>query len=229
MRAVLLIGANFMVEHRWMQLILLLYVLLMSGTTVVGGAKREDIIVLTRMMAVYGVGFAAVMASATVHNDRRTRRILSVLSKGITRGQYLAGAILGILLGTAAYCALVGVGMGLAAAGTGVDAAVVWKFMAFTLCACVLAVVTPLFFGTFVHPMFAMGLAGLTLGLAAFAPAAIRLALPVDVLARTLAGYSFVGGGVPWDAALIALADSVVLWAAATAIFSRRDIAVAVE
>lgn len=230
MRAVFLIGANLVLEQRWPLLILMAYVLFFTGLTLFGGsATAGDVLALTRMLAAYGVLVGAMMASAIVHNDRRTRRILSVLSKGITRAQYLAGAIAGIMMGLLVYSVIVAAGMSWAAARAGLDAAAVWRFMGFMVCVYLLAVVTPLFFATFLHPMLAMGVAGLAFVGMAVAPAAVRLVAPVDVLVRTMAHFSFSGGELPWGAAALTVVDALVLWAGAAVVFSRRDIAVALD
>lgn len=229
MRVVLLIAMNFVVELRWTLIVLLAYVVFFTGVTAFGGTKREDVVVLTRMMAIYGIFFAAVMGSATIHNDRRTRRILSVLSKGIARGSYLAGAILGMMIGIAGYCLLIGLGMSLAASRAGFDLGALWLYMLFTLLVSLLAVVTPLFFATFIHPMFALLFAGLALTGAAYAPYPISAIVPVISVARGMVHATFSGGELPWSAAAMLVLNAILLWAAATAIFSRRDIAVAVE
>ena len=230
LKPVFLIGVNLVLEQRWPLLVLMAYVILLTGVAVFSsGTTASDVVELTRMLAAYGVLVGAMMASAIVHHDRRTRRILSVLSKGVTRAQYLAGAVTGIMMGLVVYSALVAAGMSWAAARAGLDWFAVWRFMAFVVSAYLLAVVTPLFFATFLHPMVAMGVALLGLAGLAVAPAAVRVIAPVDAAVRTMAQFSFSGGDLPWSVAAAMVLNSLVLWAAATVVFSRRDIAVAVE
>ena len=228
MRAVWLLALNFAFEQRWTVVVMLVYGVFL-GSIALYKPQPQDVVSLARMMAMYGVLFGGVLAAAAVQQDRRTRRILSVLSKGITRGQYLAGVLLGIFLALCVYWLVVAVAMTWAAARVGLNPASVSTYVVFTLSACLLALVTPLFFATLFPPMLALGFAGAVLALAAVAPEPLRTLLSVETLARTLGEYAFTGQRLPWSAAVMAIADTVVLWAAATLIFSRRDLAVAVD
>ncbi|MBZ5629830.1 MAG: hypothetical protein LAO06_13305 [Acidobacteriia bacterium] len=58
---------------------------------------------------------------------------------------------------------------------------------------------------------------------------AIRVSVPRYTLADAMVSFSVSGWYAPWTAAGWAIAYSLVFWLLATLVFSRRDIAVAIE
>ena len=56
----------------------------------------------------YGLAFTGLMAASGINNERRSRRMLAVLSKGIERWQYLGGLLLGAMIDAAIYCIAIG-------------------------------------------------------------------------------------------------------------------------
>ncbi len=104
MRPVLLIAGNFFREQRILLALMVAYVVLGGGTLALlpHAPEIEDVIFLIKQHAAYAVLLGVALASTAIHNERKSKRILAVLSKGITRGQYLAGMLLGsvsVLLG----------------------------------------------------------------------------------------------------------------------------------
>jgi ABC-type transport system involved in multi-copper enzyme maturation permease subunit len=65
------------------------------------------VLLVFRQEAVYGTFFSVAIAASLFQNERRTRRILAVLSKAVTRREYVAGAIAGVNLATALFYAAV--------------------------------------------------------------------------------------------------------------------------
>src|SRR5205807_1067840 len=84
-------------EQRILLSLMLAYVVLGGGTLAVlpHSPEVDDVIFLVKQHAAYAVLLGVALASTAIHNERKSRRILAVLSKGITRGQYLAGLLLG--------------------------------------------------------------------------------------------------------------------------------------
>jgi ABC-type transport system involved in multi-copper enzyme maturation permease subunit len=230
LRPILLIAANFVREQRWPLITLLLYVVVFGvGMAVAGGQSSEDTLFMLRSTSVYGLAFAALMAASALHNERRSRRILAVLSKGIERGQYIAGLLAGVTLASAVYCGTV-IGVGVLATNS------VGQIGYFGLLLIVLylyAATVALTFSTLFHPLFAAACAGLCL--AAEAAVARQLggmwnaALPPWTLVDRAVNFGAPGWTMPWPACAAAVCHAVLFWALATAIFARRDIAVAVE
>ena len=95
MRNVLLIAVSFVREQRWPIFVLLLWVvgLCLIGLTIDLRKSREDVLIIFKQLAVYGVAFAVFFGGSAIHNDRRSRRILAVLSKAVGRKQYLCGLL----------------------------------------------------------------------------------------------------------------------------------------
>ena len=111
MRAVSLIASNFLREHRWPVLILFAWIVVTALAA--GGFGRDrvvpdDVVFYVQQQAVYICVFSAFLAADAIHNERKSRRILLVLSKAISRGQYLLAVILGTSAMAVAYALVFG-------------------------------------------------------------------------------------------------------------------------
>src|SRR5438128_11680146 len=97
MRAILLLSWNYLREQRSFLTVLSIYLAL--GTRLLAlsshAPQADDLIFLVKQQAAYAVVFGLFLTSGAIFSDRRTRRILLVLAKGIDRSQYLAGIYLG--------------------------------------------------------------------------------------------------------------------------------------
>src|SRR5437899_5230366 len=89
MRVLLLIAANFLRAQRWRILVLLLWVLVLSalGLAVDVRREREDLLIIFKQLAAYAIAFAIFLGGSAIHNERKSRRILTVLSKGVGRAE----------------------------------------------------------------------------------------------------------------------------------------------
>ena len=127
--------------------------------------SQDDALFLLKQQAVYGVVFTAFLASSAIYNQRRSRRILAVLSKAVSRAEYLAGLEVGFLVAAAVYSAAVGV-LGawvFARAGFSAAHAIPIAFMLFAASA--LAGSVALLFSTFLSPLFAIALTAIVVGI----------------------------------------------------------------
>ena len=227
---VLLIAVNFIREQRWPLITLLLYVIVFgAGMAVAGGQSGEDTLFILHSTSIYGLAFAGLMAASALHNERRSRRILAVLSKGIQRGQYIAGLLAGVTLASAVYCGtMIGVGA-LAAHSVGH----IGSFGLLLIVLYVYAATVALTFSTIFHPLLAAASAGLLLA----AEGAVarqfggmwNAALPPWMLVERAVNFGAPGWTMPWTASAAAVGHAALFWAIASAIFARRDVAVAVE
>ena len=97
MKPVLLIAINFAREQRWPILTLLVWVLLLAFLGLVTDVhrEREDLLFVFKQDAVYVLAFSVFFGGSAIYNERRSRRILGVLSKAVGRQQYLSGLVLG--------------------------------------------------------------------------------------------------------------------------------------
>lgn len=230
MRPVMLIAMNFVREQRWPLITLILYVVIFGGGMVlVGGQSDEDTLFVLRSTSMYGLAFTGLLSASAINNERRTRRILGVLSKGIGRGTYLGGLLAGTMLAATVYCATI-FAVGVLATHAFLSL-VAFAFMLMALW--LLAATVAMAFSTLFHPLLATAVAGLLLS--AEALTAHRLGgnwvsiLPPWLLIERATTVGAQGWSAPWGACVAAVVQALVWWAIGTAIFQRRDIAVAVE
>lgn len=196
---------------------------------VAGGQSQEDTLFMMRSTSMYGLAFAGLLAASALNNERRSRRILAVLSKGIGRGQYLAGLLTGVLLASAVYCGtVIGAGMLALHRADGIPA-----FGLLLMVLYVYAATVAVTFSTVFHPLLATACAALLLtGEGALARAlggVWNSALPPWTLVDHAVNFGASDWTMPWGACVSAAFHAVIFWMIASAIFERRDIAVAVE
>ena len=154
MRAIFLTGINF-VRTQWIALaVMCVYVFGIGGIYRVH-TQRDEILFFLRWHAGYAIFFATMIAIPALQTERKTRRILAVLSKGIHRWQYLSGLLCGCTMISALFCLLIGG----TAAWLGQQGRIptdgLAAIMTLLFCCCVLSVSVGLFFATFFHPLLA--------------------------------------------------------------------------
>lgn len=236
MRTVLLIASNFVREQRWPILVLLLWVLLtcIFGLMADPRRDRDDLLVLFKQLPIYGIAFAVFIGGAAIHNERKSRRILAVLSKGVRRGEYISGILVGIVFALVLYDLCMGLTGTWVLGQGGFSIALLW-FLTFSfLVACVLASAVAVLFSTFMTPLFATLATGLALGI----PFVMMLQfgqnwaylIPVYPLLENFVKATF---GTPWQPDwrpfVVATVEIVAFWLLASWIFARRDIALALD
>jgi hypothetical protein len=229
------VAINFAREQRWPILVLMLWVVVLNLTGLIKPVQTsaEDVLFLFKQVAAYGLAFAVFFGASAIHNERKTRRILSVLSKSIGREQYIGGLLCGIVFAVSVFCfamALTGTWM---LGPAGFPIARVWFLMLGLMVASVLAAAVAVLFSTFLNPLFATLSA---ISLMAIPAAAMWYdskwsgAIPVLSLVELLVHASFSDKWTPhWDLLAVGLLESGLCWLGASWIFSRRDIAVTVD
>jgi len=237
MKPVLLIAVNFVREQRWPILVLLLWVLLLAflGLATDAARQREDLLFVFKQVAVYVVAFSVFFGSSAIYNDRRSRRILSVLSKAVGRQQYLSGLVLGVTMACAIYCFALGLTGSWTLGEAGFPASQVWFLMVCLLAACMLAGTVALMFSTFLNPFFAAGATAAVMGFPALASYSSgspfwAYVMPVYELAATVLKASFGSpGAISWWPVAWAIVETLVFWLFSARLFSYVDIAVSVD
>lgn len=234
MRPVFLIAGNFLREARWYVVIMVSWVIGLAFLIQLDQRpKPEDLIFVVRQEAAYGIALALMMGASAINNDRKTRRILSILSKAVERRQYLAGLLLGIAYQALIFLATVGLCGSWMAQRLGVPAGPLWAFLLLPLCASVLAAAAGLMCGALLHPLLAMGgsasLLGAQLGLEHSIGHSSGL-LPVTAIVRGFLRFDFQPDlSLALAACAATLLEAGILWWVAGRIFDRRDIAVATD
>ena len=238
MKPVLLIAINFAREQRWPMLTLLLWVLLLAFLGLVSDIhrQREDLLFVFKLDAVYVSAFSIFFGGCAIYNERRSRRILAVLSKAVGRQQYLSGLVLGVTMACAVYCFALGLTGSWTLGGAGFPVSRVWFLMICLVAACALAGTVALMFSTFLNPFFAAGATAVVLGLSSASRSVSSgpqwgYVIPVWELGATVVNSSFDSPGTvswfpvaPWPAV-----ETLAFWLLSARIFSYVDIAVAVE
>lgn len=234
MRPVILIAANFLREARWYVVIMVAWVIGLAFLIRLDTRpKPEDLLFVVRQEAAYGIALALMMGATAINNDRKTRRILSILSKAVERRQYLAGLILGITYQTLIFLATVGICGSWMAQRLRIPDGPLWTFLLLPFCASVLAAAAGLLCGAFLHPLFATAGAALLLGAQLGMEHGFGHGsglLPVTAIVRSFFRFDFQPDlSVALGACVVALLEAVILWVVAGLIFERRDIAVATD
>ncbi|HEV8046174.1 MAG TPA: hypothetical protein VGP35_00485 [Terriglobales bacterium] len=223
-------------EQRWPILTLLLWVLLLAFLGLVTDIhrQREDLLFVFKQDAVYVLAFSVFFGGSAIYNERRSRRILGVLSKALSRQQYLSGLVLGVTIASAVYCFTLGLTGSWTLGAAGFPISHVWFLMVCLVAACMLAGTVALMFSTFLNPFFAAGATAMVLGVPALAGqifgARWGYVIPVWELGATVLNSSFNSPGrASWVPVLLAGGETVAFWLLSARIFAHVDIAVAVE
>ncbi len=230
---VLLIAVNFVRENRWPILLLLAWIVL-SAVIFGGSGQRvsiDDLVFYVRQQALYIVVFTAFLASTAVHNERKSRRILLVLSKAIGRGEYLLALLTGALLVALMYAVVFGICCTWLATRSGVSGRAVWLMVIVVLAASALSASMSLFWSTFLNPFLATAITAAVFSAPALAdPHAAEWWKPGLPLLLDVLHFGFDRAWtVNWLAVATAMLQAVLFWAFATLIFARKDIAVPIE
>ena len=236
MRQVSLIAANFLREHRWPVLILFAWIVLVAAATGDFGRSRpvnEDVIFYCQQQAMYICVFSAFLAADAIHNERKSRRILLVLSKAISRGEYLLAVILGTSTMAIAYALLFGLCGVWLTARAALPNGQLWSIVILVMAGSVIAATVAMFFSTFLNPYVATAMTVLVFcapGIFRLQRHAWSLWLPGLPILVDFLRFSFRSDWtVNWFAGVIAILEAVLFWVLAAAVFNRRDIAVPVE
>ena len=225
---ILLLAKRFVRQNRWLLLAFIAWPLLMGAILWFPNraASREDVSDMVQLEARYGVVVMAFLASSVIYNEQRSRRIVGVLSKAVSREQYLLGILLGLTCFAFVYFAAVGTAvLWLIGFSNPVERAIFAMFIGGSAASLWTASLA-LFFSTFLYPLFA---AGIAVGLA-FAPFVLKaknaLLAPTAALLQSSDPLSAV---IPISSGAAAIAESAIILLLAAQVFRRRDVAVSIE
>jgi ABC-type transport system involved in multi-copper enzyme maturation permease subunit len=235
MKPIWLIAGNFLREQRWPVVILLGWVILLSAAAGFSDLRRtpEDVFMLFQQVAVYILVFSLFFGASAIRNELRTRRILAVLSKGISRRQYIAGLLLGIVLAIAIYCVALGMAGAWVLPQVGVPAMRFGLLLLGLAVASLLTACLALFFSIFLHPLLATGATLVIVG----APLLVEVVwnspwaalVPVYAILQGFLNLSQGATAFQGWLILLALGETALVWLVSAWIFSWKDVALAVE
>jgi hypothetical protein len=232
MRAILLIGTNFVRSQRLTVLVMTVYLAGMAGVFAHNPERQESRFFL-QMHSLYVLFLALAVSVPALQIERRSRRIVAVLSKGIHRWQYLGGILCGCGMISGLFCLMVGgIAWILCRLGGYPTAGLAGMILALFAC-CLTASAAGIFYSTFLHPLLATGAASVTLLLPLIGQAAgWRLEsgfFPVAWLAESLGKFRF---GLPQETAALcasAVVMALLFWVAGAQVFARRDVTISPE
>lgn len=233
MKPVLLLSVNFVRSQLLLLAIVLAYVICLASFLAFHEPLSE-LVFFIRQQAIYGIVLGAMVVVPAIHNERKSRRIMSVLSKGIHRWQYLAGLLCGAIAVAGVFCLAVEVAALWLARQVSAPITGVTQLMLLVFLACAAAASVALFCSVFLHPFLALSAAALIL---LFPLAAEVRGLyvphyfsPVAATLHMVFSFSFrpPGSGL-WWISIAAVIHTVIFWLAASALFARRDVTVAPE
>jgi len=233
MKAILLLGANFLRTQLVLIAIVLAYMICLTGFLAFH-EQLPDLVFFVRQQSVYAVALGAMVMVTAIQNDRKSRRILSVLSKGIHRWQYVGGLLCGAVMIAGIFCLAVGVSALWLTKQADVPVAGLAELLLVLFLASAAGASVALFCSIVLHPLLALAATGLILFFPYFAE--IRGWYPPrDLFPVVAAMYTKINFGFHkpddnlWRIGAGAVIQTLVFWMAASAAFARRDVTVATE
>jgi len=196
--------------------------------------QRAEVLFFIRQLSFYAIFLATMLTIPVIQNERKSRRILAVLSKGIHRWQYLAGLLLGALLIVGAFCLAVTLATWWLARQASLPTAGLGAYMLVLFLGCAACAAVSLFSSVFLHPFVALPAAIIIL----FLPLALELRgvypssllFPVSAITHVASDYTFQPPGTGlWRIGAAAAVQVIVFLALAAVIFAHRDITVTSE
>lgn len=229
---VLLIARNHLRDQRWVLTTMFAYALIMSSVFAffVGRPSAEDAHFFVQQQLWFGVLFSVFLATAAVHTDMRTRRILGIMSKAVHRSQYLLGVLAGIGGAMVTYCLLIAIAGEYIAIRSGHRFEGLWPLAGQIAFAAITVSCVGLMFGVFLSPLYATAATFALLTVIPFLAlhfgAWIVLWSPVTfLLAQTTDGFRYAPPMPLSTAILLTFCQALVFFVLALAIFARRDLA----
>jgi hypothetical protein len=233
MRVVFLLGTKF-VSTQWVPAAVMTAYLIGAGVLFGWHQQRADVQFYLQWHSYNAVFVGALIAAPSIWSERRSRRILAVLSKGIGRWQYLGGILFGCSLLSVWFCLLIGVISALLTFRGGIPASSLLPFMTIVFLCSVTAEATALLAAVVVHPLLAM-IATSAFLLLPFALEPMGLYLPAELFpVASLIGvvrdfhFQRLGAGI-WRIATGAVLETIVFWILASALFVRKDVTISPE
>jgi ABC-type transport system involved in multi-copper enzyme maturation permease subunit len=222
------ISRRLLYQNRWIYLLLMLWPFAMAAILLLPETRpeSEDVLSILHQECLYGLALVAFTGAALLGNEQRSRRIVAVLSRAVSRRQYFFALI------TAAWLPLLVYVVSFVVSGTALLSAIhrpLPLLFALALAQLVLGIWTAaaaLFFSTWLPMMLAstasLGLLALLGGAGyqwpGFTPARMVLTLTQGDL-RTSARLLLDPSGF-----ILLLVGAALLFVAGTAIFERRDL-----
>src|SRR6266849_8365128 len=158
MKPIILIAYSFLRQRRWFLLAypFFAFVIALMLTASTGVASNEDFEFYFKQQSIYAVTVAVLLAAQANYNERKSRRILGVLSKGVERRDYLAGLLGGVFVSSGLFVVGVLVGTVVMAERHRFPVLSVFAAMMLMWLSCCLSAAIAMLLSTFLHPLLAV-------------------------------------------------------------------------
>jgi ABC-type transport system involved in multi-copper enzyme maturation permease subunit len=208
--------------NRWLLLLLLLWPYAMAALMLLGTGRpaADELLSLLKDECFYGIALVAFTGAYLLGNEQRSRRIITVLARAIHRWQYLLALLLAAWIPLALYLVGFVVSGSYMLHESRVPIQIVFDMALLQLVVGLWTGALSIFFSVFLPSILASIASGGTMAVLAY----LSIAGPGRLLER--AANSTVASAqilLPRDLALT-LALSVIVFAAACALFARRDL-----
>jgi ABC-type transport system involved in multi-copper enzyme maturation permease subunit len=173
----------------------------------------------------YGLGIAMFLASSAIYNEKRSRRIIGVLSKGVSRAQYLLGLLAGSTAFGFLYFIAIIASLLWVLGGASLDLNQIGILLVCGLFATAWIVALALLFSVVLHPIFAAVVAGAI----AFTPMAldgVSVLLPLNAIVHTVTS---IPARFPSLSIFIAAVECAAFMLIGSGLFQHSDVAVNIE
>lgn len=236
MKPILLIAANFLREHRWPVVMLFAWLILIALVVTNFGRSRPvppDVAFYILQGAIFIWVFTTFFAANAIHGERKSKRILLVLSKAVSRADYMIAAALASCGLVVAYAITYGLCAMWVCKQALLPAEGVWSTVLIVIASSVLAATVALFFAAFTNPYLSIAATVLVF----LGPGFFQLQgyswsqwFPGFPLLLSLFQLQLSPRfHVDWRLLLLAVLQALLFCLAAAVLFNKRDIAVAVE
>jgi len=234
MRPILLIAFNF-ARMQWLTLLIMAVYLVGIAGAFALNQQNQEVLFFLRSQPLYVMFMALMLAIPAIQTDRKSRRLLAVLSKGIHRSQYLGGIICGCAFITSVFSFLVWATTYVLCVRGGENTSGLWLLAFALLVSCVTIASAGLMYSIFLHPLLATGAATITLALPVlfstrgFDVRVLKPFFPVAWLGDFIVHYEFGSVQGLWTMIIANVILAVLFWMIGTLIFARRDVTISPE
>ena len=236
MTAVLLLAWNYLREQKVFIIVLSIYLAAGTGWLALSSEmpQLDDLSFLVKQQVEYAIVFGLFMVSGAIFTDRRTRRILMVLAKGIDRSQYLAGIYLGSAAALMGYLLLSWLASAVLLNRVGQPSSSLNELIAAAAVASLLSCAIALLYSTMMHPLLAVMFSVITMtvphALAKIVAPGFDAVLPVYAISAAVLGWEpHQPLAIQPHMLLIGIAEIGVFFLLAAVTFRGRDLALSVD
>lgn len=235
MKGVLLLAMAFVRHNLWLLIMLLIWPWLFGGVLSVAGENQtSDYAANLQQEAFYGIVIIGFMAAAALNSEQKSRRVIAVLSKAVSRREYLASFLVGVFIVGLSFTFSVAVATWFATLHIHAPLVHLPAFLTTVLISVLWIASVSLMFSTFLPPLLTTILTAVTVGITLLglrsATPGWRLLTPTSSMFSALAANPLdPSWSVSWLSLVSAVIEILIFLAIAAWTFQYRDLTRAIE